>query len=249
MTRRLLILGGTTEAARLAERVITLFGEHVTVITSLAGRLPVRRKWPGRLRVGGFGGTEGLTAYLRTAAIDVVIDATHPFAERISRHAAESCAAIGVPWLRLVRPPWQPQPDDRWVDAGTLDEAAKMLPQIGRRAFLTTGPGSLDAFTSVHKAWFLVRLFEPPGKRLPLFDHHVVVARPPFTVDGERALIDRHRIDVLISKQSGGPTEAKLAAARLCGIPVIMIHRPPPPPGDQVDTVDAAIDWLHSQLQ
>ncbi|TVR97754.1 MAG: cobalt-precorrin-6A reductase [Rhodospirillales bacterium] len=241
---RLLILGGTTEAAQLARAVHAELADRFTVITSLAGRLPPRQTPPGRLRIGGFGGAEGLGRFLSAEGISVVIDATHPFASTISQNAATACSAAGIPRILLVRPPWQQEPGDRWLPVDSLDAAARLLPALARRAFLTTGPGGINAFAALAEVWFLVRLFTPAAAPLPLAQHAVIVARPPFTLAGERALIETHRIDAMVTKQSGGPTDAKLQAARQAAIPVIMIQRPTPPAGAQVPTVEAALAWL-----
>lgn len=246
--RRLLILGGTAEAAALAREAGRRFADRLEVTTSLAGRLTPSRALAGRVRVGGFGGAGGLIDYLRSAGIDLLIDATHPFAEAISRHAAIACEETATRRLVLVRPPWRRGPGDRWEEVGDAREAAALLARIGRRVFLTTGPGSVDAFAGLGGIWFLVRLFAPPPAPLSLTEHRVLVARPPFEVASETALFERHRIDTLVSKQSGGPTDAKLAAARHVGARVVLIRRPPPPPGEIVETVDAALQWLAARL-
>jgi precorrin-6A/cobalt-precorrin-6A reductase len=248
--KRLLILGGTAEAAALARCVVAEFGSRGDVITSLAGRLPSRPDLPGRLRVGGFGGTAGLADYLRAERIDAVVDATHPFAAAISRNAAQACAELGVPRLMLLRPEWHPEPADRWLGVGSLAEAAALLPTIAGRAFLTTGPGGIEAFAH-SDCRFLVRLFAPPSAPLPLREHEIIVARPPFTCEHERELMLRYRVEALVTKNSGGPTEAKLTAARDLGVPVVMIRRPPLPSEHSehtVDSVEAAADWVVGRL-
>lgn len=245
-SRRLLILGGTREAADLARAVDAGGTGGFDLITSLAGRLPTPPLLPGALRVGGFGGAAGLIRFLREAEISHVIDATHPFAATISRHAHHACCAVGLPRLMLVRPEWQSEAGDRWTEAADFTEAAWRLPRLGRRAFLTIGPGELAAFTGVRDAWLLVRLFVPPAAALPLEDYGVVVARPPFTIDDELALMRRHCIDLLVTKNSGGTTEAKLAAARALDLPVLMVRRPAKPDGTRVDSVRAAVDWLRA---
>lgn len=241
---RLLILGGTREAADLARAVNAGRAGDFDVITSLAGRLPTAPELPGRVRVGGFGGAAGLARFLAEAAISHVIDATHPFATIISRHAFEACDTAGVARLMLVRPAWQPADGDRWTEVDDFTEAAWTLPQLGRRAFLTIGPGELAAFTGVKDTWFLVRLFAPPTAALPLENYGVVVCCPPFGVDDELALLRRHRIDLLVTKNSGGSTEAKLAAARALGVPVLIVRRPPLQQGARVETVEEALAWL-----
>lgn len=248
MPERLLILGGTGEAAALAEAADAAFPD-LTVISSLAGRTLAPRQLPGRVRMGGFGGSEGIAAYLRDERVDLVIDATHPFAATISAHAAAGCAATGTPRLLLLRPPWQPQPGDRWCEVADIAEAARLVAQTARRAFLTVGPGDLAAFTGVTRVFFLVRLIQPPGEPLPFADHGLVVARPPFSLEAERTLFARYRIDTLVTKQSGGGSEAKLAAAREVGAKVVMIRRPEKPAGERVSTVAEAMTWLAGRLR
>lgn len=247
MTERLLILGGTGEAAALAEAAAAAFPD-LEVISSLAGRTDTPRTLPGRIRVGGFGGADGIAGCLRDERIDLVIDATHPFAAVISAHAAEACAAVGTPRLLLLRPPWQPQPGDRWDDVADRAEAARLVAATSRRAFLTLGTGDLAAFSGLAHVFFLVRLIQPPAEPPPLAHHELVVGRPPFSLDEERALFPRHGIDTLVTKQSGGATEAKLAAAREAGAKVVMIRRPEKPAGDRVATVDEAMAWLAGML-
>jgi precorrin-6A/cobalt-precorrin-6A reductase len=249
--KRLLILGGTTEAAELARRAVAEFGDGLDVVTSFAGRLPGPPNLPGHIRIGGFGGAAGLACYLAAERIDALIDATHPFAEIISRNAAEACAACGVARLMLVRPAWRPDPADRWLEAGSLDEAAALLPEIAHRVLLTTGPGGIEAFAAASGVWFLVRLFTPATAPLPLPDHETIVTRPPFTREGERELMLRQRIDTLVTKNSGGSTEAKLAAARDASIRVVMIRRPPLPagyPGEVAGDVEGALAWVGRHL-
>ena len=150
----------------------------------------------------------------------------------------------------LIRPEWHPGPDDRWLDAASLGEAAKLLPGIASRVFLTTGPGGIEAFAE-SDCWFLVRLFTPPATPLPLRHHEIIVVRPPFSREGERELMLRHRIDTLVTKNSGGPTEAKLAAARDLGLRVVMIRRPPSPEGyagETVGSIDDAVAWIRRHL-
>lgn len=247
MTRRLLILGGTADAVALARAAVARFADRLGVITSLAGRLP-RGEWDeptaGRLRVGGFGGVDGLVGYLATERIDVVIDATHPFAATISVHAVAACAACGAPLLRLVRPPWERAPRDRWIDVPDMATAAAAVPDLASRVFLATGPGHIDAFADVRGVWFLVRSFALPATPLPLAQCQLLVARPPFTVESETALLRTHAIGALVAKQSGGPTAAKLAAARALGLPVVMIARPTKPPAQEAASVPAALAWL-----
>jgi precorrin-6A/cobalt-precorrin-6A reductase len=239
---RLLILGGTAEAVALAGAASALPG--LEVVSSLAGRTRAAPTPPGRSRVGGFGGAEGLRAYLRDERIDLLVDATHPFAARISEAARLACETAGVPRLVLWRPPWPRQPGDRWHEVADLAEAAARLPELGRRVFLTVGARDVAPFAPLAGTWFLVRAVEAPGP-LPLARCAVIIGRGPFARDDERALLRRHGIDVVVSKASGGDaTYGKIAAARDLGVPVLMVRRPPPPAGECVATVAEAAAWL-----
>ncbi|MFD8425334.1 cobalt-precorrin-6A reductase [Streptomyces sp. NPDC059466] len=229
MSPHVLVLGGTTEARRLAAELAGRAGVRVT--TSLAGRVSRPGALEGDVRVGGFGGADGLARWLREQRVDAVVDATHPFATRITENAARAAAATGVPAVVLRRPGWRPGPDDRWHFAASLAEAAALLPPLGRRVFLTTGRLGLAAFAPLTGLHFLVRSVEAPDPPLPP-DTEVLLARGPFTVDEERTLLSAHRIDVLVTKDSGGEaTAAKLTAARARGLPVVVVRRPPLPDG------------------
>jgi precorrin-6A/cobalt-precorrin-6A reductase len=244
-----LILGGTTEAAALARGVLGRFGDTLVVTTSLAGRTERAAPLPGRIRVGGFGSPAGLAAYLTENGVSRLIDATHPFAARISAEARLACAETNVPRLLLLRPPWRRHPLDRWIEVGDMSAAAAMVPHIGQRAWLTLGAGEIARFSTVAGVHFLVRLIDPLRQPLPLRDCEVILGRGPFTLAEERRRIAQHRIDVIVCKASGGAaTEAKLIAARERGIPVIMVRRPPDEPGEAVETVEAALDWLAAPL-
>jgi precorrin-6A/cobalt-precorrin-6A reductase len=237
----LLILGGTAEAVELAGACAVRPG--LEVISSLAGRTRAPALPPGEVRIGGFGGAGGLARFLAERGIDRVIDATHPFAVQIGAHAEQACRAVGVPRVRLLRPPWTHMPGDHWIEVADLAEAAQRLPQLGRRILLTVGHQDLGAFTALD-LWFLVRTIEPPGV-LPLRHGHWLAGRGPFAVEDELALLRAHAIEVLVTKASGGAaTYAKLAAARRLGLPVVMVRRPPPPPGPVVDSIEAALAWL-----
>ncbi|MFD7432044.1 cobalt-precorrin-6A reductase [Streptomyces sp. NPDC059818] len=240
-----LVLGGTTEARRLAELLTAALPEGARVTSSLAGRVASPRLPPGEVRVGGFGGADGLAAWLRTHQVDALIDATHPFAGTISFNAAAAAATAHVPLLALRRPGWMPGTGDDWHPVGSLAEAARALPALGRRVFLTTGRMGLAAFAELDGLWFLMRSVDAPEPPHPA-RMEVLLERGPFSLDGERELIRRHRIDVLVTKDSGGAATApKLAAAREAGIPVIVVRRPPVPEGVAVAaTPDLALAWL-----
>ncbi|MET8458957.1 cobalt-precorrin-6A reductase [Streptomyces parvulus] len=226
-----LILGGTTEARRLAELLAAEALPGLRVTNSLAGRVAAPRTPPGEVRVGGFGGADGLAAWLGGHGVDLLVDATHPFAGTISFNAARAAERARVPLLALRRPGWTPAAGDAWHDAGSLAEAARLIPGLGQRVFLTTGRTGLAVFAGLRDPWFLVRSVDAPEAPLPPRTE-VLLDRGPFTLDGERELLRRHRIDVLVTKDSGGEATApKLTAAREAGVPVIVVRRPPVPEG------------------
>ncbi|MGW5055399.1 cobalt-precorrin-6A reductase [Actinokineospora sp. NPDC004072] len=236
---RVLVLGGTGEGRALAA---ALHPDH-HVITSLAGRVRNPKLPVGEVRVGGFGGPSALAEWLRRESVDAVVDATHPFAERISASAAAASAAAGVPLVLLRRPGWTEGPGDVWHRAPDLPAAAHLLGDLGDRVFLTSGRQGIAAFAA-NPQWFLIRCVDPPDPPLPPRSS-VILARGPYTVDGELALLRDHRIDVLVTKDSGGPlTAAKLAAARELRIPVVVVDRPLPPDVPVVPTVADALRWL-----
>lgn len=239
-----LVLGGTTEARRLAES-LAAHEPGVRVTTSLAGRVASPRFPPGDVRVGGFGGACGLAAWVREHGVDALVDATHPFAAAMSRNAAEAAVQAHVPLLALRRPGWVAQDGDRWHSAGSLAEAAELLPALGERVFLTTGRMGLAAFADLHDLWFLVRSVDAPEQPCPA-RMEVLLDRGPFDLRGERELLRRHRVDVLVTKDSGGDATApKLAAAREARIPVVVVRRPPVPEGVPVAcTPDEALQWV-----
>ena len=238
MIRRVLVLGGTGEARRLATALVEAGAD---VLSSLAGRVADPVLPPGRVRVGGFGGVEGLAQAL--AEVDVVVDATHPFAAVMTGNAAAAAAATGTPLLRLQRPGWTAGPGDDWRRVSGLDEAAAAVTDAAS-VFLTTGRQGLAAFAGLPGA-VLVRSVDPPEPPLPA-RCTVVLARGPFTVEEETALMREHAVDVLVTKDSGGAmTAAKLTAARDLRVPVVLVRRPPLPPGVPVAaTVEEALAWV-----
>jgi precorrin-6A/cobalt-precorrin-6A reductase len=235
----ILVLGGTVEARELATE---LDRAGVPVTTSLAGRVANPRLPCGEVRVGGFGGPAKLADWLGEHGVGAVVDATHPFAERISASAATACPQAGIPLLRLERPGWRERPGDRWHRVPDLAEAAALVPALGERVLLTTGRQGLFEFAATD-AWFLIRCVDPPEPPLPA-RHDLLLGRGPYTLTGERALMARFDIDLVVTKDSGGGlTEAKLDAARERGLPVIVVDRPPRPSTRTVATVAEALAW------
>src|SRR3954471_957873 len=226
MTGRVLILGGTGEARRLAT---ALADDGVDVVSSLAGRVADPVLPPGEVRVGGFGGVVGLVAWLQEHPVSAVVDATHPFAAAMTVNAAEAASLTGVPLLRLQRPGWTAGPGDDWRWVDTLPEAAEAVAGF-EHVFVTTGRTGLGAFAGLAQE-VLVRAVDPPEPPLPPRTT-VVLERGPFTVAEELALMREHAVDVVVTKDSGSHlTEAQLAAARQLGLPVVVVRRPPLPPG------------------
>jgi len=241
---RVLVLGGTGEGRALADRLHDHPG--VDVVSSLAGRLREPGLPAGATRVGGFGGTAGLAAFLREGPVDRVVDATHPFATTITAHALAACTDVGVPLLVVRRPGWTARPGDRWERVPS--SAAAALAVASRppgAALLTIGRRDVAPFAADGSRHYVVRCIDPPAAPLPP-RHTVVLARGPFTLDGERATLRRHAVTVLVTRHSGGVlTSAKLDAAREAGVPVVLVDRPPPPPGVAVvPDVEGALRWL-----
>ena len=246
---RLLILGGTAEGRALAEAAEARCGPALTVISALAGRTRAPLLPAGEVRIGGFGGAEGLASYLEDERVALLVDATHPFATQISAQACEAAARAGTPRLALVRPPWRPAPGDRWIEVATVEDAAAAIPAGARRVFLTVGVRSLAPFAARTDLWFLVRLVDAPAEPIPLAQHRLICARGPFAEADERALLEAHGIDCLVTRASGGDaTAAKLAAARALRLPVVMVRRPPPPPGNHAASLQDALAWIEEHL-
>ncbi|WP_335971425.1 cobalt-precorrin-6A reductase [Streptomyces sp. CA2R106] len=241
-----LVLGGTTEARQLAR---LLAARERTVTSSLAGRVAAPTLPEGNVRIGGFGGVEGMARWLREHHVDAVVDATHPFAERISANAAEAATRTGVPLLALRRPGWTPVPGDDWRFADSLAQAAQLLPDLSDRVFLTTGRSGLAAFAGLDGLWFLVRSVDPPEGEVPR-RMTVLLDRGPYTLQGEREVLREHRIGVLVTKDSGGAaTAAKLVAAREAGLPVVVVRRPPVVAGVEVaQDVERAARWVRERV-
>ena len=219
------------------------------MVTSLAGRTRRPAAVAGRVRTGGFGGAEGLSAYLDAEGVDAVVDATHPYAANISRHAARACDVLGVRRVQLRRPAWTPVDGDRWTETASLGAAAEAVANApvseAGCVFLSTGAGSLHVFGHLRAIRFLVRLVEAPRTPLPLGRFEVIVGRGPFAAGPERSLFLDHGVELLVSRNSGGAaTYPKLVAARELRIPVIMIKRPDPEAGPRVENAEEAFRWL-----
>ncbi|MGH6816232.1 MAG: cobalt-precorrin-6A reductase [Hyphomicrobiaceae bacterium] len=242
---RVLLLGGTAEASALAVR---LAGDRrFETVLSLAGRTANPNPVPVARRIGGFGGVDGLTAYLEKHVVDLLIDATHPFATQISRHAIAACRAASCPLLAVERPPWRPQPGDRWTIVATIEAAVAALKHAPRRVFAGIGRLSLAALRAAPQHRYVLRLVDPPSEPLGLPNVTVIVARGPFAAEDDLRLFRETGVDVVLSKNSGGTAAvSKIEAARTLGLPVIMIDRPAGPVRPTVATVDAAWEWLET---
>lgn len=236
---RVLLLGGTGEARALAKAL----HPRVDVVSSLAGRVPDPALPVGPVRIGGFGGVDGLRRWLRDESIDAVVDATHPFAATMTAHAAAACTESRIPHLILARPAWDP---GAAMVVDSDDGAAETVARQGySRIFLTTGRSGVRAFAG-SDAWFLIRaVTDPDASALPRH-HRVLLSRGPYGYDAELALLRDHRIDALVTKNSGGDmTRAKLDAAAALDVPVVMVARPPLPAGVlTVGTVAEAAEWV-----
>jgi precorrin-6A/cobalt-precorrin-6A reductase len=244
---RVLILGGTTEARALGERLAKRGGLDVTL--SLAGRTaaPVPHAVP--VRVGGFGGAAGLADYLVAEHVDALIDATHPYATIISENAIAAARQTAVPFMTLRRPPWAAVAGDRWIEANDAKAAMSAIGQERRSVFVALGRNELKPFAGAPQHRYLVRSVDPVDPPLPLPQVTYVTARGPFSEADDRALMAAHAIEVVIAKNSGGGAAyGKIAAARTLGIEVIMLRRPAAPDAPAVDTVDEAIAWLDHAL-
>ena len=236
----ILVLGGTSEARELANLLVTA---GLEVVTALAGKVARPRMPRGEVRIGEFGGAPGLTHWLRENAVNAVIDATDPFSERISSDAIEATAATGLPLLRLQRTPWSETDGDEWIRVPDMQAAVAVVMKRFRRPMLTVGKLGASEFADDSRGSYLIRCSEPPPGPLP-HRYLLVLDRGPFGVESERTLMARHRIDVLVTRDSGGQTsEAKLEAARALHIPVVMVERPN---GDASVEGARALETVHS---
>jgi precorrin-6A/cobalt-precorrin-6A reductase len=244
---RVLILGGTTEARLLGERLARRGDLDVTL--SLAGRTasPVPHAVP--LRIGGFGGAAGLADYLMTERIAALIDATHPYASAISQNAVNAASQTRTPFMTLRRPPWTAVAGDRWTFVEDASAALRAIGEQPRRVFVALGRNELGAFAGAPRHFYLVRSVDPVDPPLPLPQVHYVTARGPFSEADDRALMTAHNIEVVIAKNSGGSAAyGKITAARALGIDVVLLRRPHAPAAPAVETIDEAIAWLDHAL-
>ena len=239
--RHILILGGTSEAGAL----VRALAPSSDVTLSLAGRTASPKPEPVPTRIGGFGGVEGLAAWIVAHRVARVVDATHPFADRISGNAAQACARTGTPLLAIRRPPWEPVPGDDWIDVADMDAAAEALGSAPRIVFLTIGRQALAAFARAPQHTYHVRTIEPVGDALPVPRMTTITARGPFSTQAEIALMREAGIAVVVSKNAGGAaTYGKIAAARELGISVVMVRRPAVPDVPAVPDAEGALVWL-----
>ncbi|MFN8953145.1 MAG: cobalt-precorrin-6A reductase [Aphanizomenon sp.] len=244
---RVLILGGIGDAVELAIKIANIPG--IEVITSLAGRTREPANLPGNVRTGGFGGVWGLTNYLREMQIDLLIDATHPFANQISENAAAATQEVGIPRLMVIRPPWEKLEDDDWLEVEDNLAAATALANRAKRVFLTIGRQEIGTFAHLQDIWFLMRMIDPPNTDVIIPPGLILCDRGPFNLENEQEILLKYNIDTIVSKNSGGnATYPKIIAARKLGIKVVMVNRPPVPPGKQVADVDSACKWLFDKL-
>lgn len=241
---RILILGGTAEASRIASSLDTL---PVEAITSLAGRTANPAAISGKLRIGGFGGAEGLATYLAHEKIDLLIDATHPYAARISQNAVQASKITHITLLRLERPEWQKQSGDNWIDVHDEVQAATMI-HTGERVLLAIGRQHISPFAERSDVHFVMRMIDPPKVKLPR-DCEIVLAKPG-TDDAEKQFLNERKIGLIVSRNSGGSISyAKIKAARDLAIPVMMIIRPPVAAKTIVATADEALDFARTVLR
>jgi precorrin-6A/cobalt-precorrin-6A reductase len=239
---RALILGGTGDANQLADRFVR---EKIDAVYSYAGRtqIPLGHSLP--TRIGGFGGVAGLAEFIREQNITHVIDATHPFAAEMSRHAVEACAATGIPLVALERAPWGRVSGDYWIEVTDINSAVAALPEKRARVFLAIGRQHIAPFATKPQHAYTLRFVGAPDGSLPLPDAEVVVSRGPFTLQGDRELMRSRGIEFLVARNSGGTgAHAKIDAARELGLPVIMIARPALPDRPQVESVEEVLAWL-----
>ncbi|MDQ2089151.1 cobalt-precorrin-6A reductase [Marimonas arenosa] len=238
---KLLVLAGTGEARAIAAR---LAAERVDAVASLAGAVRAPRKLALPTRIGGFGGEDGFRTYLAEEGIGAVLDATHPFAVRISRRTATMCRDMGVPYCQFLRPEWAPEPGEDWARISTEEQAVEIIPE-GAVVLLATGRQTAARFARLKRRRVICRVVEEQAEPFPFDGGEYLVQRPPFSLEHELALFRQLAIDWLVAKNAGGAAgRAKLDAARQLGVRVAMLDRPEQPEGRKAETVDAALAWV-----
>ncbi len=244
---KVLLLAGTSEAVEIAHFLARM--TNIRAIASMAGATRAPRDLGLPLRLGGFGGATGFADFLINEAIDIVIDATHPFASRMTATAGAVCTAQGVPYLLVQRPIWVPEAGDRWYSVDTAVQVKALIPSPSR-VFLGTGRQTLMDFEGMHGCEILCRVIDPPQADFPFAGGKFLVGRPPFTIEEEVSLFRKERIDWLVVKNSGGwKSRSKLSAARQLGLPVALLNRPNTPPVNLVETAAAAATWLEMEIK
>ncbi|UWR26246.1 cobalt-precorrin-6A reductase [Sulfitobacter sp. S223] len=244
---RVLLLGGTTEASQLAQ---ALHSARIETVFSYAGRTNAPIAQPVDVRIGGFGGADGLATYLKNERISHVVDATHPFANTMGQNAYRACSTHGTPLLRLARPAWRAQADDKWIHVPDITGARDALPADPCRVFLAIGRMHVDLFAARPEHHYLLRLVDAPQTQITLPDHHVTVARGPFNVAEDIALMQEHRITHVIAKNAGGSgAVAKIDAARALGLQVVMIDRPLRPDIAETANIETVLAWLNHDAE
>lgn len=244
--KKVLILGGTGDAVKLAAQLSTI--PEIEIISSLAGRTKKPAALVGQVRIGGFGGAEGLVNYLQEYSINFLIDATHPCAGHITINGAIASQIVKIPHLMLVRPQWGKVSGDNWIEVESVEAAAQAIPESVNRVFITSGRQQLEPFSqrshTYPKTWYLMRSIDPPDIELP--NSKVLLDRGPFSLEQERKLLREYEIEAIVSKNSGGDaTYAKIIAARELEIPIVMVQRPAMPEGQKVVSIEEAIAWLN----
>jgi precorrin-6A/cobalt-precorrin-6A reductase len=239
----LLLLAGTTEAQTIAQ---ALSQTGMPAVASLAGATRAPRATGLTTRVGGFGGAEGFRGYLDQAGITAVVDATHPFAHRISNRSAKICAEKNIPYCQVLRPEWRPEAGDEWTFLNSEGEAAQHIAP-GSTVFLATGRQTLDRFANLSGCRLICRQIDPPDRPFPFPNGRFLVGRPPFSIEDETRLFTKLGVDWLIVKNAGGEApRSKLIAARNLGVKVAMINRPPQPDAQKVGTAAEALAWIEA---
>lgn len=234
-------MGGTADASLLADAIARA---GIDAVYSYGGRTRTPADQPLPTRIGGFGGVDGLADYIRREGITHVIDATHPFAAEMSRNAIEACKETGAPLMALERVPWTRAPGDSWIEVADVTAAIAALPEAPAKVFLAIGRQHIAPFASRPQHIYTLRFVDPPEAPLP-FAADVIVSRGPFTLDGELEMMRARGIGWIVARNSGGDgARAKIDAARMLGLPVIMISRPRLPERPRVESVDEVMNWL-----